>query len=377
VRRLPSRVDSTSWFTMRFHSTPESVEKGEITQLAIIECFLSVAIYIGIGIYLRTFRHLAVAVAVAPLTLLRTEVSARWGVRKYEESQVLWGKLFSKIPVGYAVLGLPFWSAVIAAAGVVIRVVAALYWTLRKPLDALRDMPQNWLRQSFCTDLFYPPEVVPLETVYGRPGNAFSFRGLLTWFREEARPVSILLTVLLSPFLVIGFLPPLFYRISFKATFLAYLPFVWVAHATLQAPESVKLRLERITKGELERTRRWVSGLVATALAAKFALAHGWIDVTAALARFPSKKFVEGMLVPNFWRWWQITLGIDALMTFCLLYYADAALARVDSKDAWREETVTKTISTASFLRASLGVVTMSHFFFVALSTVAAGHVRL
>ncbi|MFZ0772849.1 MAG: hypothetical protein WCA49_17000 [Candidatus Sulfotelmatobacter sp.] len=184
-------------------------------------------------------------------------------------------------------------------------------------------------------------------------------------------------SVVVGPFALLGFLPSLLYRLSFKATSLAYAPFVWVAHATLRTPDSARLRLERITKGELEKTRRWVSGLVATALVAKFALSHGWIDVTTALAKFPSRRFVESLLVPNVWPWWQVTLGIDALVTFCLLYYADAALARLEGEGAWREETITKTISTASFFRASLGIVTMSHFFYVALTTVAAGHVKL
>ena len=352
---------------MRFHSTPESVQSGEITQLAIIECVIAVAIYVGIGMYFRTFQYLAVAVALAPLTLLRTDASVRWGLEKWDR---IWD-LPARLPVWGPLAGLFGLASIVA--GSAIRLSATLYWALRRPLDTLEAMPRNWLRQSFCTDLFYPPEVVPPETIYGDHTKIPSFRFWATALPSEKKAfgrVSLLLGGL------IFFLPPLVYRISFKATSLAYSPFVWVAHATLRTPEAIKLRFERITKGELEKTRRWMSGFIGLALVTKVALVLGWIDVSAALARFPSKRFVE-FLSGNTWPWWVITLGIDALMTFCLLWYADAALARLEGKDAWQEETITKTVSTASFLRASLGIVTMSHFFYVALTTVVAGHVQM
>jgi len=48
---------------MRFHSTPESAENLEITVLAIIETVLSIAIYVCLGLYLGTFKYLALAAA--------------------------------------------------------------------------------------------------------------------------------------------------------------------------------------------------------------------------------------------------------------------------------------------------------------------------
>lgn len=361
---------------MRFHSTIESVQKGEITQLAIIECVVAIGIYVGIGMYFSTFRPLALAVALAPLTLLRTEGSVRWGLKKYEGAAAPANRVLEGKATLLTVLLLIPSFLFIPLAGAVVRVVATLCWALRRPLETLREMPQNWLRQAICTDFFYPPEVVPLETVYGEGDKIPKFSDAIESLRLRERS-DLMPATLFAAFMVLGYLPPLFYRVSFKATSLAYAPFVWVAQATLRAPESLKVRLERITKGELERARRWLSGLVALALVTKVALVLGWIDVSAALAKFPSKKFVESLLVPNVWPWWQVTLGIDALMTFCLLWYADAALARLEDKGVWHEETIAKTVSIVSFLRASLGIVTMSHFFYVALTTATAGHVRL
>jgi len=352
---------------MRFHSTQESVDNGEITLLAIIECLVAVAIYVFVAIHFQTFRYLAVAVCLAPLTLFRTDASVRWGITKYKQISYFGEKLSS-------FWGMFFIACVVALAGVLIRVTSMLLWAIRSPLDTLKSVPQNWLRQSFCTDLFYPVEFVPGERTMPREVPTFE---TLFLFLERDKKWSKRLgfIFLLSPFLCLGYLPSLFYRLSFKATSLAYAPFVWVARATLGSGDSVKLRLTQITKGELEKTRRWLSGLVAAALAAKFALSRGWVDVAAVLAKFPSKRFVESLLVPHVWPWWVVTLGIDALLTFSLLYYADAALARLEDQHAWREETVATVVSSVSFLRASLSIITMSHFFAVAFSTVVASRV--
>ena len=173
------------------------------------------------------------------------------------------------------------------------------------------------------------------------------------------------------PVLVIGYLPPLIYRVTFKATAVAYAPFVWVAHTTLQNPLSLKIRLERITKGELEKVRRAFSWIIVATLAGKLGLILGLVDRSRIVEKFPSQKFVESLVVIDLWPWWQITLGADALLTFFLLYFADAALARVETQRVWQEETVLKTLSTVAFLRSALSILTMSHFFYIALVAIA------
>jgi hypothetical protein len=354
---------------MRFHSTLESVQKGEITKLAIIECFVSVAIYVGISIHFKTFRYFAIAIALAPLTLFRTEASVQWGLKMYARlSTFLLMPFLSGRSDSFMLMG--FLPALLGYSGLAIRFAATLFWSVRRPLETLRQVPQNWLRQALCTDVFYPPEVIPSETTY--EGDILTFSYLWKGLREGLRIGRVNISFIglfVVPFCLIAFVPPLYYRITFKATSLVYYPFVWVAGLTVGSTESLKTRLERFTKGELEKTRRWVSGLVATALAMKVGLILGWMELPDIVAKFSSKKFVESFLVPHVWHWWQITLGIDALLTFCLLYYADAALGRLDTKDAWDSESVARTVSCVSFLRASLAIVTMSHFFWLAFTT--------
>jgi hypothetical protein len=64
---------------------------------------------------------------------------------------------------------------------------------------------------------------------------------------------------------------------------------------------------------------------------------------------------------------------VDAALTFFLFFFADAALARIETQQVWREGIVLNTLSTTSFLRASLSIVTISYFFYVALKIAAPG----
>ena len=169
---------------MRTYSTPQSAYDGEITKLAIIECIVSVAIYIGLGIYFGTFKHLAWAVVVAPLMLFRTEASAEWGLKLYRQSvdrliqcytvnlyklseSLNSGPLLAFLKSFYVFLYFIVFSILksigMAIGGTAIRIIATWYWFFRQPFYTLRNVPRNWIRQAFCTDLAHPPEIVPLE----------------------------------------------------------------------------------------------------------------------------------------------------------------------------------------------------------------------
>jgi hypothetical protein len=357
---------------MRSYSTPQSALDGEITKLAIAECVAAVALYVGIGVYFGTFRYLALAVVFAPLMLFRTEFSAEWGFTVYKR----YVDFIDRQPGDWDLIGL----VLAPMGGTAIRIGATLYWAIRRPLQTLKDVPQNWMRQSFCTDFAHPPEIVPLEILKGGENNIVTFARVLEALREWEREgegvvvqiaAGLLFAFFLLPFVLIGWLPSLIYRVSFKATALVYTPFIWVAHATLRNPLSVKARLERITKGELEKVRRGLSWIILATLVAKVALVFSWVDRGYIESKFPSQKFVASFVILDGWPWWQITLGADALLTFLLFFFADAALARLDGQQAWREATVLQTVSTVSFLRAAFSLVTISHFFHIALVSVA------
>ncbi len=292
------------------------------------------------------------------------------GLKVYERINEILdkNKLLHRLPEPYNVAAM---LLIIALLGTAIRIVATVYWLVRRPLQTLRDTPRNWLRQSLCTDFAHPPEVVPPEAAKGSE-RVPTFKALL----EESRLADtardhVLTVVIFGPFIVVGWLPSVIYRVSFKATALAYTPFIWAAHATLRNPLPLKTRLERITKSELEKVRRGFSWVILTTLVAKVALLFTWIDRAYIESKFPSQKFVASFVILERWPWWQITLATDAVLTFVLLFFADAALARLDGQETWREATVLKTLATVSFLRAALSIVTVSHFFHIALLAAA------
>ena len=358
---------------MRTYSTPQSALNGEITKLAIIECIASVALYVGIGVYFGTFRYLAVAVVFAPLMLFRTEFSVIWGLNVYKRCLGNLLSLKQRVPESLFLLVAVICVPLIGAA---IRIAATTYWAVRRPLQTLKDMPQNWLRQSLCTDVVHPPEIVPLDAIQVSNEEMPTFTVFLENVRAEKTGMRIVVMLIYLPVIILGWLPSLIYRVSFKATALAYAPLVWVAHATLRKRLSVKARLERITKGELEKVRWHLSWIILTTLAAKVALAFNWIDRSYIESKFPSQKIVTSFVILGDWPWWQITLGTEALLTCFLLFFADAALARLDDQQPWREEFVLQTVSTVSFLRAALSIVTISYFFYMACIAAAPDSVR-
>src|SRR3954451_17145523 len=66
---------------MRLISTEESVARGEVSILAIIETLLAIALVFYLSAHCNTLRWLAVAMCVSPLLLLRTEESVRLGIK--------------------------------------------------------------------------------------------------------------------------------------------------------------------------------------------------------------------------------------------------------------------------------------------------------
>ncbi len=345
---------------MRAYSTPESAVNGEITKLAIVECFVAIAIYIAIGYYRHTFFHYAWAVAVAPLMLFRTEQSSLWGLELMGRF-VAWGR--DKTWVLFVVL--------LAPVGLIVRLLATVYWLLRRPGYTLSEVPSNWIRQSLCTDFHHAPELLPLEAAKGDASKIPTFSDLVDTFRtQESTGWKIVALLVLLPILLVGYIPSLFYRISFKATALVYAPFVWVAHTSLHSALAIKTRLERFTKGEMEKVRRGFSIFVLGIAAVKLGIVLGLLDISLLLARIPSPKLVNSVVEPGRFPWWQGALIVDALLTYMLFFFADAALARLEEK-AWPEKAVLGTVAGGTLVRNVLSILTMATLCYLAILEVA------
>jgi hypothetical protein len=345
---------------MRTYSTPQSALNLEITKLAIVECVLAVLLYVGAGIYFGTFKYLAAAVVFAPLMLFRTEASANWGLGLY--SRVFLRLMNMRYP-----LDMIAFLSLAPLIGPTIRIVGTLLWATRRPLYTLREAPRNWLRQTICTDFAHVPEIVPLDAVKGEDYQLPTFKIFTGFYREQEGVQKILAILVFLPFLVIGWLPSFIYRVSFKATCVVYSPLIWVTHLTLQNPLPLKARLERITKGELEKVRRWLSYVIFGGVIVKLALMLGWVDLKYFQSWFPSSKIADSFVMADRWPWWQFTLTTEAALTFFLFYFADAAITRIENQQTWSESGVLNVVTSASFLRAVLSIVTITYFFYLAL----------
>lgn len=117
----------------------------------------------------------------------------------------------------------------------------------------------------------------------------------------------------------------------------------------------------------LEKTRRLVSWTILAAVVAKLALVFGWIDLSYFVSKFPSSRIAHSLVIVDRWPWWQFSLTIDAVVTFFLFFFADAAITRIDDQHTWSDSFVLNTVTSASFLRAVLSIVTITYFFYVAL----------
>ena len=292
---------------------------------------------------------------MAPFMLFRTNESSDSCLKAYSRA-TRW------IFFHYSGIGL-----FLPLVGFGVRILFTIYWAIRKPLRTIQSAPENWLRQSFCTDVYHPPEIVPMETIWrdsGKDnGELMTWSNMLWAFKDKDAPFRYKLLAVLI-FVIPGFLPSLIYRFAFKATSILYAPFVWVVHSSFQKSLPLKLRLERITKGELEKTRRAVSWFILTMVLLKLGLMFGWIDVSVATQKIPSPRLLEAIVIAQGWHWWQMSLISEALITFGLFYFADAALARITEKQVWKESIIQGIVSSTSFLRSTLAVATMFYGFY-------------
>ncbi|MFZ0749072.1 MAG: hypothetical protein WAM70_06910, partial [Pyrinomonadaceae bacterium] len=326
---------------------------------------VSISVYVGVGLYLGTFRYLAFAVVFAPLMLFRTERSIDWGLTIY-------AKFLDRLNESNLSETATFlvWVFSTPIVGTGIRIAATVYWAMRNPLQTIKDAPQNWLRQALCTDIVHPPEILPLEIVRGKgkSDNITTFQFLPEVMKEYPETWQRAIVVaLFLPVILLGWLPSIFYRVSFKATALAYAPFIWVAQSTLRNPLSLKTRLERIKEGEMEKVRRGLSYIILATMTAKLALVFGMVDRAYIESKFPSQKVVSTIVLLDRWPWWQITLTADAVLTFLLLFFSDAALARLETQQKWSDELVLSSVTTGTFIRALLSIATICYFFYLAL----------
>lgn len=423
--------------------------EGKTTVLALVECIVSIAIYIAIGLFTQNFMHYAVAITFAPLLLFRTERSTELTLRIWSKLSnmtmllampigaafllviviyIVIGlftqclahyayaiafalllllfrtdtlselalRMWSKVPegiiygtsalvliVGLLLLSIPF-CILYPISAVCIRIIVGTWMTLRYPFEALREMPNNWVRQSLYVDLYRPPELIPGESLqteicvlkFAEVVERMTDRQPYSPYgpSELLRIFNIYFGLML---MMLGYIPSVLLRVSFKATSVVYVPLVWMVQLTINSSLSLRLRLERIQKGELEKSRRALSLVILSVFLIKLSAVVGLFDIDETLTRFPSRVLADVFVYSKGWPVWQVALVFDAAMTYVLLFFSDAALARFGTPHEWPERRAIALISTLTFLRAIVAGVGVGHLFIDATVLVSRGVLKL
>lgn len=348
---------------MRLHSTPASAYDGEITLLAIGECIAAVCLYTAIGVYLHTLIFYYIAIALAPLTLLRTEQSSSFAMADWYTV-----KLFLN---GQKSL----WKTILIwlFSGPVLRVIATINGFFDQPIIAIRSMPGNWVRQALCTDICHPPEIFQFENIW-----ADSFKNMLPTFPEflrNTRKVKLLVAehgrsplwyYAFTLLMFFPYMPSIIYRISFKATSIVYLPLVWASQITLRNSNPWPFLAERIAKGKFEADVRRVSLIVLVCFVYKIGLNAGLITEKAAIDKYVSKEFVDSFLELRTWPWWEVALAANVILTYILYYVADWAISMNSFLSERKKNVLSGFFSFAVFVRAALSIASVTYLFSLA-----------
>lgn len=382
---VPKASTETRPRALRFWSTRESIDKGEITVLAIIETALAVALLITLTVWFDTVKWIAGACAFAPLTLLRTKKSVERGLSVLdwaESGQKMLFTVINSISIG-ATVGLTLhlfrhgfftWTwlvcPILLALGhwvyfFVIRALASLEMLFKNPLDALAAIPINWKRVTFTEDSHSQPVLMP-----GTINTAFDLVLANLPHIESVRISWQLLAKIIAQNLALFIAVPCLYaftaayRWSVKATCLIYLPLVWIANKAQYSPRtSVKAMLHDYLVDDIQRVRRWLAFLSVSALTMKVAVwwhlddarawAHEHLPLWALKVAHDWRHYLDPQHVP----WWQITPAINGALAVGLFVYARRVLNLKDHVPA--DAVVLRNWRIVNVLSAALSIYTI------------------
>lgn len=323
---------------MRWVSSKESVAKGEVSVLAIVETLCAIALVFYLSSHFNTLRWLAFAMCVSPLLLLRTEESTRLGIEWFD----LGSDWMDKLPVARnAWTGVFNWIVITLAFSLVIfgaRSSATIWCAFRSPGRAVQAIPKNWARVILATDLFFAPELVP-----DHPDA--TFQSVIKGFKNEF-PRDRLFSLLLLPL----FLPALFYRWSLKATSIIYAPLVFVAHSTFSEGKDLRTKLELIKRGDLSRIRVLYGIAAIAAFLVKLVLMAKWNGFAAWWNGNPITEFLAVYVAPAEIPKWQVAELANSALAIGSMLFARHALLRYDVGHPFPETPVKRILGFVSGL---------------------------
>jgi hypothetical protein len=360
---------------MRWISTKESVQNGEISVLAVIETVLAVSVSLFLAIWYQTVWHILLGACISPLLLLRTDRSAAKGVAYYdglEASSV--GKFYDSV-VDYRASSI--WAGVLqfllivgvmiptlSLALLAIRGFATLQSAVKHPLEAFRAIPDNWRRVCLSIDSRHSPVFLPAplhgpQTNLGTLYELFEDR-IQSKDRRELFTVALLLIVL-APVLM----PPMLYRWSLKATAVIWFPLLWAVRPVGKQEHDLRTRLSLLKDSELFFVVRVVS---VAALVAFLAKIYVHVEVSAFARWWNAQAFGKLLTIyvqPGEIPIWQAAIAVNSALAMGIWFFIRAALRRIELDVPWSQRRVEGVLSATLAMRRVLTTYTIICLFYV------------
>ncbi len=237
---------------------------------------------------------------------------------------------------------LPIIRPIIVCLGAIaIRFVVAVYSTVRHFSITMPRIPENWYRLTFATDLFHPPELVPgAETIdpqltLATGADRIRYNSRKTADSQSPGTSSLALELRGGMLLwLLGYLPTLVWRMTFKSTCIVYLPLVWIAHRGANTNPSFRERVHMIKHAEIEKTRRalaWIVVIVQTAIPFAFALQVAQLidGIGSSLGR----ELLHYSVVTTDIKLWHVARLSTAVITLGVFFWGDSMTRRMSDID--------------------------------------------
>ena len=335
---------------MRLVSNKESVARGEVSILAIVETLLAIALVFYLSAHFNTLRWLAVAMCVSPLLLLRTEESTRLAIEWYEAMTDWYGErvgfdhcgwrafLFGLVELGFNFFVAPSFA----------RIVATFVTVVHQPAAVFQSIPSNWARATLAVDTFLGLESLP---EYPRGTFRELWDGVSALNKEKPLAIRMPKMTVLPFVLVFFFLPALLYRWSMKATSIIYAPLVFVAHSTFSEGADLRTKLELIKRGDLSRIRVWYGVIAIAAFLVKLVLMMNLPGFADWWNGHPVSQFLALYIAPAEIPKWQLAELANSALAIGAMLFARHALLRDELKHPLPEAPVKRLLGFVSGLR--------------------------
>jgi len=349
---------------MRWHSTPESIQQGKPSILAILETLTAIVVSLLIAYHINSVRYIAVGACIAPLLLLRTEKSSQLALYWSEKFfKLLFSTYFDIFNVKDTMSSKGIKKRIFILISLIlhliliisiffIKIFTTTIIVIRYPLNTLNYFSFNWRQIVLCTDFYTIPELIPgLEIIDKERKSFFIYRFsilsevvniVVNDYRRKSslRPVY---AKILNIFTILFFLFPCYiYRWSLKSTSLIWSPLVWI----LREPPSGNLsfRLDQITKAAIYRASRYYSFFVIIIFSIKMYIWVAWQQIAETWQKIPGINTLNAYLVPQEIPLWHLCAVANALGAWLIYFMADWFLQKYRHEQLVPENLIEKVI---------------------------------